>query len=609
MALRAPLRPKNEERFMPTAEKQASVLPSLAKNVTAIPSMDKKHTTIPSNGFSVQYEEIWHDGQKLRPGVWLHSTWDSKLGEQSTHEWICGPLEVEAITRSLQSTDYGRLISFINLDGQERKWAMPNLLLAGKSDSILGTLLTMGLDVSYEHRTKVTAFIAGQRPSARVIAATETGWHGDKLFIMPHQNIGEGQAVYQSEDATQDDYRVGGTLHGWQSSIGSMCAGNPLLLLSICTSLAGPILFHVQMKGGGFHLVGDSSTGKTIATIAGASVWGHGEKFLRTWLATGNGLEGIANERNDTILALDELGEADAREVGAVVYALANGTGKTRATRSGSAKKTKRWRIMLFSTGELGLGAFMAEGGQRIRAGQEIRLLDISAYRTHGAWDNLHGMEDGRRFSDAIRKGSMTHYGHAGPEFVRRLIESEELCQLSDLLDKFRDQYPCCSGQESRAAERFALVAMTGELAISFGILPLPAGAAREAILELFASWRAVRGEGPSENRKVLDSISNFIARHAETRFQSAAVGSPAVRDRAGLWEEAADGSRLYLFNRSGLEEAAKGYDLGRVVRALDSVGAIAKREPGKNQAQKRLPEGGKDRFYWINPELLSRPD
>jgi len=380
MALRAPLRPKNEERFMPTAEKQASVLPSLAKNVTAIPSMDKKHTTIPSNGFSVQYEEIWHDGQKLRPGVWLHSTWDSKLGEQSTHEWICGPLEVEAITRSLQSTDYGRLISFINLDGQERKWAMPNLLLAGKSDSILGTLLTMGLDVSYEHRTKVTAFIAGQRPSARVIAATETGWHGDKLFIMPHQNIGEGQAVYQSEDATQDDYRVGGTLHGWQSSIGSMCAGNPLLLLSICTSLAGPILFHVQMKGGGFHLVGDSSTGKTIATIAGASVWGHGEKFLRTWLATGNGLEGIANERNDTILALDELGEADAREVGAVVYALANGTGKTRATRSGSAKKTKRWRIMLFSTGELGLGAFMAEGGQRIRAGQEIRLLDISAY-------------------------------------------------------------------------------------------------------------------------------------------------------------------------------------------------------------------------------------
>lgn len=63
------------------------------------------------------------------------------------------------------------------------------------------------------------------------------------------------------------------------------------------------------------------------------------------------------------------------------------------------------------------------------------------------------------------------------------------------------------------------------------------------------------------------------------------------------------------LFTRSGLEEAAAGYDLGRVVRALDSVNAIVKREPGKNQAQKRLPEGGKDRFYWINPEVLPRTD
>ncbi len=592
---------------MPTAEMQATVLPSAATNITALPPGCKK--PFPSSGFSVQFEEICHNGEKFPPGLWLHKTWESKHGEETTHEWICSPIQVEAITRSLHGTDYGRLICFLNLDGEQRQWAMPNLLLAGKSDSILGTLMNMGLDVSYEHRNKVTVFIAEQRPTARLIAATETGWHGEKLFIMPRQNIGQGQVIFQSDEVTQDDYRLGGTLHGWQTSIGSMCVGNPLLMLSICTALAGPLLFPIQMNGGGFHLVGDSSTGKTIATIAGASVWGHGEKFLRTWLATGNGLEGIANERNDTILALDEIGEADAREIGAVVYALANGTGKTRATRTGSARRTKRWRIMLLSTGELGLGALMAEGGQRIRAGQEVRLLDISAHRTHGAWDNLHGLDDGRQFSDAIRRGSMSHYGHAGPEFVRKLIESGESIHLPDLLKNFRAQFPCSGGQESRAADRFALVAMAGELAIRFGILPIPAGAVSEAMLQLFSSWRTARGEGPSENRKVLDSISAFIARYAGSRFQSPAVRSPAVRDRAGLWVETEDGGRLYLFTRSGLEEAAKGYSLERIVLALDSVGAITKREVDKNQAQKRLPEGGKERFYWINPETLSRPD
>lgn len=593
---------------MPIVEKQAGGLSSMIEKITAQPVMGK-NSTIPSNGFSVQHEDIWHDGHKLRPGVWLHCSWCSREGEQTSHEWICSPLQVEAITRSLHGTNYGRLITLINFDGQERKWAMPNQLIAGKNDLILGNLLDQGLDIAYEHRNKIIRFIMEQRPTARMIAATETGWHGDRLFIMPRQNIGEGQAVFQSDEVTQDDYRLGGTLDGWISTIGSKCSGNPLLLLSVCTALAGPLLFHVQMKGGGFHLVGDSSTGKTIVTMAGASVWGHGENYLRTWLATGNGLEGIANERNDTVLALDEIGEADAREVGAVVYALANGTGKTRATRSGSARRTKRWRIMLFSTGELGLGAVMAEGGQRIRAGQEVRLLDISAYRTHGAWDNLHGMEDGRQLSDVIRKASMTDYGHAGPEFVRKLIESEDYRYLPDLLEKGRKDFPCSGGQESRAADRFALVALAGELAARFGILPLAAGAASEAMLQLYLSWRTVRGEGPSENRKVLDSITAFISRHAEARFQKAAAGSTAVRDRAGLWEENADGSRLYLFTRSGLEEAAAGYDLGRVVRALDSVNAIVKREPGKNQAQKRLPEGGKDRFYWINPEVLPRTD
>lgn len=549
------------------------------------------------------------DGVKLRPGVWHHGQQlDKQSGEHLPFdEWLCGPLHVEAVTRNEgQDGDYGRLLRFRNADRRELTWAMPNELLAGKPDSILSVLLSMGLDVDYQRRAKVCQYIASQYPKDRVIAATSTGWHTNQLFIMPRQNIGKGQAIFQSEAANGDDYRQGGTLEGWQASIGAVCEGNPLLVLSVCASLAGPLLYHVQRQGGGFHIVGDSSTGKSSAILAGASVWGHGEDFKRTWRATGNGLEGIASQRNDTLLALDEIGEADPREIGAVVYAMANGTGKARATRNGSARAAKRWRVMLFSSGELGLSALMAEGGKRSRAGQEIRLLDIPARRTFGAWDNLHGMTGGREFSDAIQRASVTHYGHAGPQFIRKLLELGEQDDLPALLAQFCEQYPTTTGQESRAAERFALVAMAGELAISFGILPLPAGTARNAMLELFEVWRAGRGEGPSEDRQILRSVADFIARHGGSRFQSAAAGSEPVRDRAGLWDDAADGGRLYLFNRSGLEEAAKGYDLGRVVLALDSAGAIAKREHGKHQAQKRLPEGGKDRFYWVDPERLA---
>jgi len=155
-----------------------------------------------------------------------------------------------------------------------------------------------------------------------------------------------------------------------------------------------------------------------------------------------------------------------------------------------------------------------------------------------------------------------------------------------------------------RAAERFALVAMAGELAISFGILPLPTGAARDAMLGLFEVWRAGRGQGPSEDRQILRAIADFIARHGDTRFSSADDPEGEARDRAGYWEDSPTG-RLYLFNRPGLEEAAKGYDLGRVVLALESVGAIAKREPGRAQATKRLPSGRKEKLYWIDAARL----
>lgn len=47
----------------------------------------------------------------------------------------------------------------------------------------------------------------------------------------------------------------------------------------------------------------------------------------------------------DTCLCLDEINEADPREVGAIVYSLGNGTGKTRANRIGSARYVHRWRL------------------------------------------------------------------------------------------------------------------------------------------------------------------------------------------------------------------------------------------------------------------------
>jgi len=561
--------------------------------------------------YRVYEHTITLDGVKLRPGVWFHGTkTDTEGGEKPANEWLCGPLHVEAITRSeSEGADYGRLLRFRNLDGRWLTWAMPGELLAGRPESILSVLFGMRLEIDYQRRAQVPRYISGKHPKQRITAATATGWHGSALFITPLENIGQGDAIYQAESTADGDYAKAGKLEGWKEAIAAVLPGNPLLQLGIGSALAGPLLAPLnQHTGGGFHLLWDSSNGKTTVVQCAASAWGHGAHFTLKWNATANGLEGIAALRNDCLLALDELGQADPRYVGDVVYSVADGIGKQRAGRSSAARRVRRWRVMLLSSGEVTLETKMAEAGKRTRAGQEVRLVTVSAGRTFGAWDNLHDYASGAALSDALKKASVTHYGHAGPAFVRALIDSGDLDKLPAMLEAIRAHFPATPGQSARVAERFAIVALALELAVGVGLLPMTTGEGTASMVGLFEGWQAGRGEGPSEDRQILKALADFIDRHGGSRFQSVEAGADEVRDRAGYWESTPTG-RLYLFTSGGLEEATKGFDRARVVRALDSVGAIAKRDSGKHQAQKRLPDGGKARLYFIDPARLEPDD
>ncbi|MBU2013220.1 MAG: DUF927 domain-containing protein [Gammaproteobacteria bacterium] len=547
------------------------------------------------------------DGKQLKPGTWHHGNKRDADGNLTpVDEWLCGPLHVEAVTRcESKKADYGRLLRFRNLDDCWLTWAMPGELLAGQPADVLRVLFNMGLKIAHRHRARVVEYIAEQSPKRRVTAATSTGWHGPELFITPLENIGKGDAIHQAESNADGDYGKAGTLDGWRDGIAALLPGNPILQLAIGTALAGPLLEPLNVHtGGGFHLLWDSSNGKTTAVLCAASAWGHGAHFTLKWNATANGLEGIAALRNDGLLALDELGQADPRYVGDVVYSVADGIGKQRAGRSSAARRVRRWRVMLLSSGEVTLETKMAEVGKRIRAGQEVRLVTVSAGRTFGAWDKLHGHPSGASLSDALKRASSTHYGHAGPEFVRLLIESGDIGKLPEMLDTIRAHFPATPGQLARVAERFAIVALALEMAAGMELLPLAQGEATASMIGLFEGWSGERGEGPSEDRQIVRAIADFIDRHGGSRFQSVKEGADEVRDRAGYWEKSGD-EHLYLFTSDGLKEATQGFELARVGRALDSVGAFAKKEVGKYQHRKRLPDGRSPGLYWINPTRL----
>ena len=547
-----------------------------------------------------------------RAGVW-HFSMRQPKGEGDpvpVDRWICSPLYMDAVTTDTQEHNYGRLLRFRSTYGTWKTWAMPMAMLAGDGNELRAALLSQGVEIDPEARNTLSRYLQNLIPKRRMRCAMQTGWAdaGFKAFALPDVVIGAGagSVVFQSGEADGNEYTTAGTLDGWRQGVSIPAIGNPVLMLALCAAFAGPLLGRCGAESGGVHFVGDSSTGKTTALEAACSVWG-GAGYKRSWRATANGMEGVAAMFNDGLLALDEISECDPRDIGGIVYALGNGRGKQRASRSGMARSVTRWRCCIVSTGERTIETAMHEGGHRVKAGQSVRLLDIPVQRTYGAWDNLHSHASGHAMSDAIKRAAASHYGHAGRAFLERLTRhhddsfSDELAQLLALPEFAANG----DGQVKRAATRFALLALAGELATGYGVTGWEAGAATAAAADLFKAWKQQRGSTGAnmEQAQIKAAVLGFIEQHGASRFQDMGKPDATVHNRAG-WRDSSGGVR-YLFTASGMKEAIKGFDLTRAADVLIQCGALpARGADGKPSRLMRI-DGETVRVYPISSDKL----
>ncbi|MBF3539432.1 DUF927 domain-containing protein [Burkholderia pseudomallei] len=460
------------------------------------------------------------EGVRRKPGVWHHN-FKQREGQEPVmvDEWICSPLYVDAITSDREDENYGFLLRYVSRRGIWKKWAMPAEMLAGDGGEALGIILAGGVEISQHKKREVLRYVASQHPTRHMRAATMTGWH-DGAFVLPDEVIGADDVWFQAAGRTAP-YGTAGTPEGWKQGVAAVAHGNPLLMLSISAAFAGVLLEPLCIDGAGLHIYGDSSTGKTTALVAGISVWG-GQSFRRQWRATANGLEGAGTMHTDTLLALDEIGECAPRDLYEAAYALANGTGKSRANKHGEARKAAQWRVFVLSTGETTIAARIEAGGIEAKAGQGLRILDVPVSGRYGLFDDLRGADSGARLSDALRDAAARHYGHAGRQFVLRMASERGTgMELSERLADLLTHFDAPDGQERRAARVLAVAALAGELAIEFDIVDWPHGAPTQAAIRAFRSWQGQRGTSgrSAEHVGIVRAVSDFIDRCGDARF------------------------------------------------------------------------------------------
>ncbi len=524
-----------------------------------------------------------------------------KDGREKAPVWLCSPLSVIAKTRNAKSCEWGRLLAWQDDDQVRHQWAMPLALLQGDDSDVRRELVRLGLAISPAKavRNLLVAYLQVWPVKAQARCVDRLGWHG-RVYVTPDESIGQTDEiiVFQQAQAMEPALSASGTLDQWCDSVSALAVGNSRLVFALSVAFAGALAEIVGEDSGGFHLRGSSSSGKSTALKVAASVWGGPATYPRLWRATANGLEGLAALHNDGLLILDELSQLDPKEAGEAAYLLANGQGKTRASRIGAARQAARWRLVFLSAGEESLSALMARAGKKANVGQEIRLADIEvdAGAGMGAFEELHHHPTPAALALALQEAATHYHGAVGIEWLRCIVNDRPKLAgyLAESMRHFVEETAPkeAAGQVLRVARRFALVAVAGELATHYGLTGWPEGEAITAAQKCFAAWLdAFGGTANREERAMLSQVRAFFETHGASRFEDMnAETDQRILNRAGFYRYKGKVREYIVLSEAFKREVCQGFDAKAVDRALKKAGWLALGGDGRTTQKVRLP-------------------
>lgn len=537
--------------------------------------------------------------------------------------FVSSPIVVRAMTRSGTSQAWGRLLEWRDPDNRLHQWAMPLELLQGDGADVRRELASRGMQIYPSRRSRelFTSYLQSYPTDVRALCVNKLGWHGG-VYVMPDRASGQSDqlTVFQNPHGLEPAFSQLGTVQQWRDHVAGLATGNSRLGLAVSMAFAAVLADLVGEQGGGIHIKGGSSTGKSTALKMACSVWGDPEQYGREWRTTDNALEGLAALHNDGLLVLDELNQCDPRVIGTAVYMLANGQGKARMHKTGTTKDAIKWRVLFLSAGEESLSALMQQAGKRTNAGQEIRLAEIpaDAGQSMGMFEHIHTASSPQAFSEQAKNAAKRYYGTAGQAFLEHVTRDPQQAaeQARQYMQAFMAHVPSqATGQAHRVASRFALIAAGGEIATDAGITGWSKGEATESARQCFNAWLESFGMiGNHEERAILAHVKGFFEANGSSRFESYhpvynAQNEPIIQkviNRAGYFKEEKGSKRYLVFPEQFRTEICKGYDHRQVSKILVTAGILVIASDKRPDKLCRVPSIEKPiRMYEINAEIL----
>lgn len=207
-----------------------------------------------------------------------------------------------------------------------------------------------------------------------------------------------------------------GTKEAWLDMFEKEVLGNPALELICSVSVSSVITSYLGDMYGLqtliFHLVGNSTSGKSTASKLAISMFGYADVkkngLFSTYNSTENAIMKQLAGRNGVPSALDEISMANTNSFDNFVYKIHNGSDKDRLNKNSKIIKKEYWSGTLISNGEKSL----IESGSK-NPGIPNRVIEASNVKWTMSAEN----------AENIAKVIRNNYGHVGVKFAEYIME------------------------------------------------------------------------------------------------------------------------------------------------------------------------------------------
>jgi putative DNA primase/helicase len=561
-----------------------------------------------------------HYWSKLNKGLFWE-TYETKEdgSKKRIKKRIGNHLIVEAHIKNLETGRSSLLLEFQDAYNEIKQIQIERFLLSS-NQKLLEELDSFNYFFNDSQKKLLVRYLRESTSHNRYQITSHTGWDDAKtIFIMPTKTYGNPNLFFKTINGDFNSlFNQKGTLEDWKTNVAIPSKNSSRLVFAIGCALAPPLLSLFSIESGGFHFFGESSKGKTLTLNVASSVIGKPDKYIQQWRGTSNALESVAESHNELLLLLDELAQADSKEVGDIVYTLANGKGKIRSNRSGNAQVTKEWKLLSLSTGEIPIKQTISDCGNNIKAGQEVRMVDIPACHDQlselGIFESIEGYESSEDLAEALKSASNDYYGAPFDAFITRLIsikndewidsQSQFISDFSDLLtiDYRNDRIIC------RVAKRFSLISLALNLAIDWDILPYTKQETSKAISLVFHDW--INHRGGAGNIEIKQAVERLMQ-----TFQSNIHGNRIVKvEGNSIISSSTSNSKLLAYQKENKlyippsifeNELCKAVNKRQFIEALEKENLLIRsNDPSRPTLRLKIQE--KSSYYYVINNVFS---